>query len=671
MTASDPPQSNRSRRGRKPIKLRGKITLILLPALIPVLLNAVLTYSSSREQAVLDRVSLMELAVQNGAMQANSFLRRQFAAFEEVCKSNAFGFAIEEESLDEARDLLTNLVERHGFVVLALLDPKGVVVQAAGLKKDFAPSGIQIPEVQKWNTEGATQCSIAANPILEHAGVTFRRTYVFSGACRDSDEKVNGFLVGCVDLDTIRERALRVRASLTKKGFRSAEITVMDPATKSVLTTTDDSQRPAEENAFRAVAALVGPAGLRAGETEPGADPEIVMVAVAPRDDVLVNVYQLIRINTLLGTLSAAVLIALIWFAGSRIVRPVRGMAEILGDIETRGDLTKRLPTKSRDELGELAHSFNGLIGRFHEIVRGIADDTMVISSSCAHLSTTSTQLAEGAADTTSKSTNVAAAAEQMSVTMKELVSSSSVMANNVSAVATSVQEVTSSSAEVAENARKAAEVADDAHKLADKSNQEIALLGERADEIGKIIDVIQRITEKTNLLALNATIEAAHAGEFGKGFAVVANEVKSLARQTAESARDIGGRMELIHASSWKAVDSIQEISNVIKEVNSSSQAIAKAVGEQQAATHQIAGNMDETAKTVEFVSHVVGELAAASREITENMVVVDGAAKDCAAGASDVDGTGKKLEKVAQHLLSDVEQFHIASEPQPNPTR
>ena len=115
---------------------------------------------------------------------------------------------------------------------------------------------------------------------------------------------------------------------------------------------------------------------------------------------------------------------------------------------------------------------------------------------------------------------------------------SSEQVSSNMGAIATAIEQMTASIREVAENAENAANVAGQAASLAEDSNQKIGELGSAASEIGQVIDVIQSIAEQTNLLALNATIEAARAGNAGKGFAVVANEVKELARQTAEAHR-------------------------------------------------------------------------------------------------------------------------------------
>jgi len=149
---------------------------------------------------------------------------------------------------------------------------------------------------------------------------------------------------------------------------------------------------------------------------------------------------------------------------------------------------------------------------------------------------------------------------------------------------------------------------------------------------------VITSIAEQTNLLALNATIEAARAGEAGKGFAVVANEVKELAKQTAQATEEIGQKIGAIQTDTKDAVHAIAEITTIINQVNDISNTIASAVEEQTVTTTEIGRNVQEAAK--------------GAGEIANNIAGVATAAKTTSEGAQKVQQSSQSVNEMAGQL-------------------
>ncbi len=298
---------------------------------------------------------------------------------------------------------------------------------------------------------------------------------------------------------------------------------------------------------------------------------------------------------------------------------------------------------------------------RLRQAFGNIHQSVTSLGSAATELSATASQLASGAEETTAQSATVAAAAEEMATNMNTVASSSEEMAANVRAVASAIEQMNASISEVARNAEQAAGVARNAARLASDSNSKIAQLGAAAKEIGNVIEVIQDIAEQTNLLALNATIEAARAGEAGKGFAVVATEVKELARQTAAATEDIRRRIEAIQATTGETVQSIEQITQVIDQVNNVSQTIASAVEEQTVTTKEIAQNVAQTSTAVEAVAGGVAQSASATQEITRNIAGVDQAASQTAQGASVTQTASQTLAQLAEQLQTLVGQFQV----------
>jgi methyl-accepting chemotaxis protein len=360
--------------------------------------------------------------------------------------------------------------------------------------------------------------------------------------------------------------------------------------------------------------------------------------------------------------ISSAIILPFAYWIVRNLMLPINATINTLRDIaEGEGDLTRRLDQSRSDELGELAKWFNAFADRIHDMVCVIATNSQLLASSSHQLSCTSEQLSDGVSSSKQQSASVSAAAEEMSMNMKEVAESTDGMSQTIRAVAASVEEMNQTIREIARNAEKSATVAGHAASLVEISNDKITNLGQAADEIGRVIEVIQDIAEQTNLLALNATIEAARAGEAGKGFAVVATEVKELAKQTAAATDDIRTRIESMQASTGDAVESIREISEVINNVNEVSRTIASAVEEQSITTRQISDNVSTTASAAESVARGVAETAMASREITENITRVDGVLMQTAEGADESRDAGTRLSQLAEEMNGLIGRFRI----------
>ena len=298
-----------------------------------------------------------------------------------------------------------------------------------------------------------------------------------------------------------------------------------------------------------------------------------------------------------------------------------------------KGDLTVEIAVKGEDAIGQMGEGLQSFLTNLRETMGRFADNAQQLGSSSEELTVVSQQMASNAEETSTQAGVVSAASEQVT--------------KNVQVVATGTEEMSASIREIAKNSNDAARVAKQAVGVAESANSTIGELGDASVEIGKVIKVITSIAQQTNLLALNATIEAARAGEAGKGFAVVANEVKELAKQTAQATEDISQKIEAIQAGSKGAVDAIGEVSTIINQINDISNTIASAVEEQTATTNEIGRN--------------VGEAARGSGEIAQNISGVASAADSTTQGASDTLNASKALSEMAGQLQELVNRFTL----------
>jgi methyl-accepting chemotaxis protein len=185
--------------------------------------------------------------------------------------------------------------------------------------------------------------------------------------------------------------------------------------------------------------------------------------------------------------------------------------------------------------------------------------------------------------------------------------------------------------------------------------------LGQAAQEIGHVTETITNISAQTNLLALNATIEAARAGSAGKGFAVVANEIKELAKQTAEATLDIKSRIAGIQGSTDLAIGEIGQIASVIKEVGGIVSSIAAAIEEQATVTRDVAGNIAQASVGVSDAQERVSQTAEVSKSIARDIAGVNTAVASMREGGEQVQESALDLSKLAEELGAQVAQFKM----------
>jgi methyl-accepting chemotaxis protein len=352
----------------------------------------------------------------------------------------------------------------------------------------------------------------------------------------------------------------------------------------------------------------------------------------------------------------------LISLIGRSIVAAIQKTALMLKDIaQGEGDLTKRLAANTNDELGDLARWFNAFIDKLQGIIKNIGGTVVNLSSASDGLSTVSTQLAASAEELTAQSTTVASSTSQATENINTISASAEEMSSGVTAVATAIEEMSASLNEVAKSCQTESQIAASANNQAKATQEMMERLGLSAQEIGKVIEVINDIADQTNLLALNATIEAASAGEAGKGFAVVANEVKELAKQTAQATQEIGRQIEEMQKSTGGAVKAIEGITKIIEEINTISQTIVAAVEEQSATVNELARNVGGASQAATDIAAKVGESAKGLSEVSVNIQGVNQVALDTARGMHTIKSSADDLSKLASGLEAVVKQFKV----------
>ncbi len=360
-----------------------------------------------------------------------------------------------------------------------------------------------------------------------------------------------------------------------------------------------------------------------------------------------------------LAFILGAVLMVLI---SKGVAGPLKLVLSGLTDIsQGEGDLTSRLNYRSKDEVGELAQAFDSFIEKLQDMIRDISGNVTRLTEAAAAFLSISEGMTRGSSTASEKSNTVAAAVEEISVTMNSIASAMEASAGNTNSVASAAEEMNSTVDEIARNAAKARGISEEAVSTVEGATREMDSLSQAAQAIGKVVETITDISEQVNLLSLNATIEAARAGEAGKGFAVVANEIKALASQTSTASNDIKARIENIQETAQGTTSGINEISQVIHRVDDIISAIAASVEEQASVTREISSNISHVSSGIQDINENVSQNSIVVSDVSREIADVSLSASEMSDRSVSVRTAAEDLTAIAGNLKKMVDKFKV----------
>lgn len=357
------------------------------------------------------------------------------------------------------------------------------------------------------------------------------------------------------------------------------------------------------------------------------------------------------------------------------IQKPIVALAEKFSLMAT-GDLTVgELRLKNRDEIGEMATSFNQMLNSLKNIVHNIESNVALVASTSEELAASTEEsskalvqvteaimgISEGSATQLEGTRTSQEVIHEIARGMNQASSSVSHVAN----LASSTTEATVAGTSVMDASM---EKMNDIQRSSESMAQIVTSLEHKSKEIEKIVSLITAITDQTNLLALNAAIEAARAGEHGKGFAVVADEVRKLAEQSNRAAGEIRSLIEAIGHEILEANqamdESLQNVESGIdmaKSTQASFLDIARMIGEVSAQTEEISAVIEEVNASTQNMQGVIEKVAQLSTEANEQSQSVAAAAEEQNATMEEISSSTNILSNMADELKTITNQFKV----------
>ncbi|MGB3211689.1 MAG: methyl-accepting chemotaxis protein [Desulforhopalus sp.] len=393
---------------------------------------------------------------------------------------------------------------------------------------------------------------------------------------------------------------------------------------------------------------------------------ESIKISVNKEQDVLGQTVQsktknAIRLTLIISLIAVIAGIVFSIFLTRSITGPVQKVVDFVDKV-AKGDFTSSLMIDQQDEVGKMSIALSNTVSELGKMIKDIITGVTTLSSSSTELAAISTQLSSTSDSASERANSVASASEEMSVNMSSVSAAMEQSASNVGMVATAAEEMSTTVSEIAGSAAKAKTISENAVVQSQESARKVTELGTAADKIGKVTEVITEISEQTNLLALNATIEAARAGEAGKGFAVVANEIKELAKQTAEATVDIKVQIEGMQGTTSSTISDIKTISEVINEINDVITTIATAVEQQSAATSEISENVAQAAAGISEVNENVAQSTVAIQDVNRDISEISSGSIEINSSSRNVNQSANELSKLAEQLSDLVSRFKVA---------
>ncbi|WP_029408016.1 methyl-accepting chemotaxis protein [Thiomicrorhabdus sp. Milos-T2] len=330
------------------------------------------------------------------------------------------------------------------------------------------------------------------------------------------------------------------------------------------------------------------------------------------------------------------------------VVNPVQEISDAMKDIsEGEGDLTRRLPVNSQDEVGQMAEHFNAFVHKIHKMLTELAESVRELEVSSGSLLSITHTAKDGAQQQLSATKGLSNSMIDMTEKSKSVEDHSH---NTSRATQQAAERIKESGEMVVSTANQIQKLSSGMQEMTDA----VELLREDSESIGTVVNVIREIAEQTNLLSLNAAIEAARAGEHGRGFAVVADEVRGLAQRTQESTVQIENIIDKIRNATLSTI-------KVVESGQDSTKASCQAVTQTKEMLQPVVILMDDINQMSKQMAQAAHTQSTLAQEINQNINQIHDVTEVAAEGSHSTEKAGHNLQVIADKIESLVHQYKI----------